>query len=91
MFNKRRCIAKVYRSHPEEKRDKYTKWAKHLNAMVRVEDSNLNKGSEMLSRKSGLSQNQPTAFASSAEETDTPPVRPQQQEAGTARAKSVSV
>lgn len=34
-----------------------------------------------------MSQKQPTGFASSVEQSATPPVRPQQQEAGTARAE----
>ena len=71
-------IAKACRSKPEDKKDKPTKWTKHLDASSKPSDQNLkNNAGEIWSGRTRPPEDQPAQVNSSEKEFPTTPVEPQ--------------
>lgn len=77
-------IAKACRSRPEGRREKPTKWTKHLDATARADDSDRVNVQETPTRAPSLPDETPSDVASRERETTTSPVKPEQQKDGTA-------
>ncbi len=80
-------IAKACTSPPEGKKDKQTKWTKHLDATTPADDSNRDKIHETPVGESSFSGSQPEDIASQQEESTVPPVKPEQRKVRTAKTK----
>lgn len=80
-------IDKACRSRPEGKKEKPTKWTKHLHARAQADDSDQRKVRETPMKEVNLPSGPPEDVPSPQTESATDRVKPQRQKAGTPKTK----